>query len=61
MNLLLQRVIESVQGPIFQKMYADMSKSLSLGPASFSAATDFLQGAGQGQIVTQVSSHHVWL
>ncbi|XP_041362847.1 serine/threonine-protein kinase SMG1-like [Gigantopelta aegis] len=48
-----QIVIETIQGHAFQQLCLDIGKPLDLGSASFSAATDFLHGAGQGQIVTQ--------
>eukprot|EP00106_Octopus_bimaculoides_P021655 XP_014789097.1 PREDICTED: serine/threonine-protein kinase SMG1-like isoform X1 [Octopus bimaculoides] len=46
-------VLQNVQGPVFQKMFAEATKPLQLGGPSFSAATKFLQAAGQGQIVQQ--------
>ena len=52
---LLQHVIERIQGSSFQKMCAEFATNLNIGPPSFAAATEFLQGAGQGQIVQQVS------
>ncbi|KAL8580399.1 hypothetical protein ACOMHN_020876 [Nucella lapillus] len=45
--------VESVQGPSFQTLCADISKSHDLGPASFTAAKEFLQGAGQSKYITQ--------
>lgn len=45
--------VESVQGPSFQNLCAEISKSHDLGPASFTAAKDFLQGAGQSKYITQ--------
>ena len=36
-------------------MCAEFATNLNIGPPSFAAATEFLQGAGQGQIVQQVS------
>ncbi|KAK7113677.1 hypothetical protein V1264_012925 [Littorina saxatilis] len=48
-----QAVIESVQGVPFQKLCTEITKSHNLGPASFTAATDFLQGAGQSKNITQ--------
>jgi hypothetical protein len=51
-----QHVIESIQGAGFQKMCADVATPLSLGTTSFGTVTDFLQGAGQSQIVSQVYS-----
>lgn len=46
--------MESIQGAPFQKMCADVATPLSLGTTSFGPVTDFLQGAGQSQIVSQV-------
>ena len=54
-NLLLQHVMQKIQGTAFQKMCADIASSLNLGTPSFAAAKDFLQGAGQGTIIQQVS------
>lgn len=46
-------VLQNVQGAVFQKMFAEVTKPLQFGAPSFSAATNFLQAAGQGQIVQQ--------
>ncbi|XP_048245963.1 serine/threonine-protein kinase SMG1-like isoform X1 [Haliotis rufescens] len=45
--------LETMQGSVFQKMCSEVAKPLDLGAPSFSAATEFLQGAGQSQIVGQ--------
>jgi hypothetical protein len=37
-------------------MCAEFATNLNIGPPSFAAASEFLQGAGQGQIVQQVST-----
>ncbi|XP_052059400.1 serine/threonine-protein kinase SMG1-like isoform X1 [Mytilus californianus] len=50
---LHKHVIERIQGSSFQKMCAEFATNLNIGPPSFAAATEFLQGAGQGQIVQQ--------
>ncbi|XP_048758488.2 serine/threonine-protein kinase SMG1-like [Ostrea edulis] len=50
---LHKHVIESIQGAAFQKMCSDVATPLSLGTTSFGTVTDFLQGAGQSQIVSQ--------
>ncbi|XP_062590366.1 serine/threonine-protein kinase SMG1-like isoform X1 [Saccostrea cucullata] len=50
---LHKHVIESIQGAAFQKMCADVATPLNLGTTSFGTVTDFLQGAGQSQIVSQ--------
>lgn len=50
---LHKHVVESIQGAPFQKMCADVATPLSLGTTSFGPVTDFLQGAGQSQIVSQ--------
>lgn len=54
LNFTLQHVVESIQGAPFQKMCADVATPLNLGTTSFGPVTDFLQGAGQSQIVSQV-------
>lgn len=53
--LLLQHVTQKIQGAAFQKMCSDIASSLNLGTPSFAAAKDFLQGAGQGSIIQQVT------
>lgn len=53
-TFILQHVVESIQGAPFQKMCADVATPLNLGTTSFGPVTDFLQGAGQSQIVSQV-------
>ncbi|KAK3583612.1 hypothetical protein CHS0354_039435 [Potamilus streckersoni] len=48
-----QHVIQSLQTSAFQRMCTDIANSPNLGTPSFSAAKEFLQGAGQGQIISQ--------
>ncbi|GFO31315.1 serine/threonine-protein kinase smg1, partial [Plakobranchus ocellatus] len=45
--------VEKLQSPAFQAMCAELSSPLELSPPSFSAASSFLQGAGQFQIIAQ--------
>ncbi|XP_076458807.1 serine/threonine-protein kinase SMG1-like [Babylonia areolata] len=50
---LHKAAVESVQGTSLQTLLAEVSKPHDMGPASFTAAIDFLQGAGQSKHVTQ--------
>ena len=45
-----------VRGPKLQKMSAEISKSISMTAlSSFAPVIEFLQGAGQSQLVSQVA------
>ena len=46
---------------MLQKMYSKLNKSLGLPASCFVPVIDFLQGAGQGQMATQVSFSIVFL
>ncbi|OWF37806.1 serine/threonine-protein kinase SMG1-like [Mizuhopecten yessoensis] len=50
---LHKHVIQTLQSHCFQKMCANVTNPPGLGAPSFAAATEFLQGAGQNQIVLQ--------
>ena len=52
---LSQVALTAVQGNKLQKMCAQVSRPLSLAASSFDPVVDFLQSAGQAQMVTQVS------
>lgn len=52
--VVFQVAIESVQGQPFQNLCSEIAKLHDIGPASFAAAIDFLQGAGQSKNITQV-------
>ncbi|XP_059145931.1 serine/threonine-protein kinase SMG1-like [Physella acuta] len=45
--------LDKLQSSSFQAMCAEVSSHLDLGTPSFSAASSFLQNAGQSQIITQ--------
>ena len=50
-----QTAIEAVRSPKLQKMSADISQSVSLTAlSSFTPVIEFLHGAGQSQLVSQV-------
>lgn len=50
---LHKHVIQTLQSHSFQKMCANVTNPPGVGAPSFAAATEFLQGAGQNQIVLQ--------
>jgi len=51
-----QFAVEVVRGPKLQKMSAEISKSISMTAlSSFAPVIEFLQGAGQSQLVSQVA------
>lgn len=55
----VQMSLDKLQSSSFQAMCAEVSSHLDLGTPSFSAASSFLQNAGQSQIITQVSFHYI--
>jgi len=54
-HMIHKHAMVRIQGSTFQKMVADIASSLNQGTPSFAAVKEFLQGAGQGSIVQQVS------
>jgi len=53
--LFCQFALEVVHGPKLQKMSAEMSTPVSLSAlSSFAPVIEFLQGAGQSQLISQV-------
>jgi len=54
--MCLQFAIEVIRGPKLQKMSAEISKPVSLAAlSSFTPVIEFLHGAGQSQLVSQVT------
>ena len=52
-----QFAIEVIRGPKLQKLSAEVSKPVSLTVlSSFAPVIEFLQGAGQNQLISQVAS-----
>jgi len=50
--------VEVIRGPKLQKMSAEISKPISLTAlSSFAPVVEFLQGAGQSQLILQVACH----
>ena len=59
LNVCLQYALHTIQGHKLQKLSAEVSSSLSLGTPSYAPVVDFLQSAGQGQMVAQVRQLHM--
>jgi len=56
--LFCQFAVDVVRGPKLQKMSAEISKPVSLTAlSSFAPVIEFLQGAGQSHLVSQVGCH----
>ena len=53
-GVLLQFALTAVQGCKLQKMCAQVNRPLNLTASSFDPVVEFLQSAGQGQMVIQV-------